>query len=102
MWGTNHIGRPRTVQIRLALRYSWTPAITRIPNAVNAVRIKETINGRPYIIEVVPVGRDRWRAHLANGPGLRTAVMPFYGQTPDEAAGRLSGWLQQVGRTARN
>ena len=52
----------------------------------------ETIGGRDYQIEVTLV-RDRWRARLRNGPGMPTALMPFYGETPDEAAQRLSQWL---------
>ena len=53
---------------------------------------EETIGGRAYQIEVTPVS-DRWRAQLRRGPGVPTAMMPFYGQTPDEAAGQLSQWL---------
>lgn len=59
---------------------------------VTAVRITETINGRPYVIEVTPVSRDRWRAQLARR-GATTALMPFYGATPDEAASQLTRWL---------
>ena len=64
---------------------------------METVRIQETINGRLYVIEVRPVARDRWRAHIANSPGARTALMPFYGGTPDEAATRLSVWLHRAG-----
>jgi len=60
---------------------------------VNIVRFQETINGRRYTIEVLPVGRDRWRAHIAHVPGGTTALMPFYGTTPGEAAQELSRWL---------
>jgi hypothetical protein len=67
---------------------------------VDAVRFSETINGRPYIIEVSPVGRDRWRAQLARTPNGTTALMPFYGQTPDEAARRLAVWLARAVRVA--
>jgi hypothetical protein len=52
----------------------------------------ETIGGRDYQIEVTLV-RDRWRAQIRRGPGMPTALMPFYGQTPNEAAQRLSHWL---------
>ncbi|MEZ5317867.1 MAG: hypothetical protein R2752_10750 [Vicinamibacterales bacterium] len=69
---------------------------------MNNVRFQETINGRAYVIEVRPVGRDRWRAQIASGPGARTALMPFYGPTPDEAASRLSGWLSRAGRRPRS
>jgi hypothetical protein len=63
--------------------------------SVNAVRISETINGRTYVIEVRPVGRDRWRAQLARR-GATTAVMPFYGTTPDQAASQLMRWLARA------
>jgi hypothetical protein len=64
---------------------------------VNTLRLRETINGRPYDIEVLPVGPDRWRAQLARRRGGTTALMPFYGTTPDDAAKRLSAWLARVG-----
>ena len=67
--------------------------------AVNVVRINETINGRPYVIEVLSVGRNQWRAQLARR-GATTALMPFYGATPDEAAGLLSTWLARASRVA--
>ena len=53
---------------------------------------EETINGRAYQIEATPVG-NRWRAQLRRGPGVPTAMMPFYGQTPAEAARQLTNWL---------
>jgi len=53
---------------------------------------EETIAGRAYLIEVTPIS-NRWRAQLRRGPGMPTAMMPFYGQTPDEAARQLLGWL---------
>jgi hypothetical protein len=65
---------------------------------VNAVRINETINGRSYVIEVRPVGHDRWRAQLASR-GSTTALMPFYGATPAEAARHLTGWLTRANRS---
>ena len=55
-------------------------------------RFNETIGGRAYHIEVTPVS-NRWRAQLSRTPGLRTAMMPFYGSTPDEAARQLAKWL---------
>jgi hypothetical protein len=82
------IGRRATVISDAARKLPVTPVL-----------IQETINGRRYIIiEVLLVGRDRWRAHLASAPGARTALMPFYGPTPDEAVKLLSGWLTKVGR----
>ena len=55
-------------------------------------RFEETIGGRAYHIEVTPVS-NRWRAQLCRMPGVPTAMMPFYGQTPDEAARQLTNWL---------
>lgn len=55
-------------------------------------RFEETIGGRAYQIEVTHVS-NRWRAQLSRGPGMPTAMMPFYGQTPDEAARLLAQWL---------
>ncbi len=63
---------------------------------VTPVRFEEIINGRPYVIEVLPIGRDYWRAQIARLPGTTTALMPFYGTTPDEAAAQLSGWLTRA------
>lgn len=56
-------------------------------------RFEEVINGREFLIEVSSVGRDKWRAQLKRTPGGSGAMMPFYGATPDEAAGHLSRWL---------
>ena len=53
---------------------------------------EETIGGRAYHIDVTPVS-NRWRAQLRRTPGVPTAMMPFYGQTPDEAARQLTQWL---------
>ncbi|MBI3047139.1 MAG: hypothetical protein HYY76_02405 [Acidobacteria bacterium] len=55
-------------------------------------RFEETIGGRAYLIEVRPVS-DRWRAQLLRAPGVPSAMMPFYGSTPDEAARQLTAWL---------
>lgn len=61
-------------------------------------RFEETINGRPYLIEVALVAQDRWRAHLVRAHAGPTALMPFYGRTPDEAARQLAAWLALVHR----
>ena len=53
---------------------------------------ERTIGGRVYQIEVTRVS-NRWRAQLRRGPGVPTAMMPFYGSTPDEAARQLAEWL---------
>jgi hypothetical protein len=56
-------------------------------------RFEESIGGRPYLIEVASVSQDRWRAYIVRVPGVPTALMPFYGTTPTEAARLLSEWL---------
>ena len=53
---------------------------------------EELIAGRAYQIEVTPVS-NRWRAQLRRMPGMPTAMMPFYGTTPEEAARQLAAWL---------
>ena len=55
-------------------------------------RFEETINGREYRIEVSAVG-NQYRAEIAKAPGGSRAMMPFYGQTPNEAVQLLSRWL---------
>jgi hypothetical protein len=63
------------------------------PDKYNVIhRYEETICGRAYHIEVTAVS-NRWRAQLRRMPGMPTAMMPFYGQTPDEAALQLTKWL---------
>jgi hypothetical protein len=63
---------------------------------VNVHRYEEHIAGRTYLIEVRPVTDSRWRAQIARLPGMPTALMPFYGATPEEAAAELSRWLSLV------
>jgi hypothetical protein len=57
---------------------------------------EELIAGRTYHIEVSFVSATRWRAQIARRPGMPTSLMPFYGQTPEEAARELSKWLSLV------
>jgi hypothetical protein len=59
---------------------------------VTVHHFEQTIGDRAYAIEVTPVS-NRWRAQLRRTPGMPTAMMPFYGQTPDEAALQLVRWL---------
>lgn len=59
-------------------------------------RFEELIAGRAYLIEVALIGKDRWRACIMRMPGVPTALMPFYGATPDEAARELSAWLTRA------
>jgi hypothetical protein len=56
-------------------------------------RFEESIAGRAYLIEVAAVDVNRWRACLALTSGGPTALMPFYGTTPDAAALQLRTWL---------
>ena len=63
---------------------------------MNILHYEETINGRAYLIEVSPVGQDRWRAQIVRTPGGSSALMPFYGVSPDEAAHQLSAWLTRA------
>jgi hypothetical protein len=67
---------------------------------VNVFHYEETINGRAYTIEVSPVGVDRWRAQIVRTPGGSSALMPFYGVSPDEAAHQLSTWLTRAAGVA--
>jgi hypothetical protein len=63
--------------------------------ATTPVLIKQEINGRPYLIEVRPVGQSRWRAEV-RGRGPMTSLMPFYGETAAAAAALLTGWLTRA------
>jgi hypothetical protein len=65
-------------------------------------RFEESIAGRPYLIEVVAVSQDRWRAYIVRIPGVPTALMPFYGSTPGEAAHQLCEWLTRAYARAAN
>ena len=64
--------------------------------SVNVIHFEEHINGRAYTIEVSPVGVDRWRAQIVRTPGGSSALMPFYGASPDDAAQQLSTWLTRA------
>ena len=64
---------------------------------VNPLRYHQTINGRSFVIEVLRVAPNRWRAQIAGPPGRTTALMPFYGATPEDAATHLSAWLGRAG-----
>ncbi len=65
-------------------------------------RFEELIGGRPYLIEVAAVEKDRWRAYIVRLPGVPTALMPFYGETPAAAAGNLLDWLTRAHQRASN
>lgn len=66
---------------------------------MNIIRFNEIVNGRAYVIEALPVAQDRWRAQLVRTAGGTTALMPFYGATPDEAARHLTDWLTRAAAT---
>ena len=74
------------------------------PNTVtDAVhRFEESIAGRAYLIEVAAVSQDRWRAYIVRVPGVPTALMPFYGATPVDAARQLCEWLTRAHARASN
>lgn len=65
-------------------------------------RFAESIAGRDYLIEVANVSKDRWRAYIVRIPGVPTALMPFYGTTPAEAAHQLCEWLTRAHARAAN
>ncbi|MGE0449315.1 MAG: hypothetical protein AB7Q29_07010 [Vicinamibacterales bacterium] len=61
-----------------------------------ALRFHENIGGRSYVVEVKVVDEHRWRAYIVRLPGVPTALMPFYGSTPEEAAAQLFAWLARA------
>jgi len=65
-------------------------------------RFEESIGGHPYLIEVAAVSKDRWRAYIVQIPGVPTALMPFYGATPSDAAHQLCEWLTRAHARASN
>jgi hypothetical protein len=77
------------------VQFSLAPKrTTDVNTAVH--RFQESIFGQPYLFEVAAVAQDRWRACIVRIPGVPTALMPFYGPTPDEAADRLRQWLTRA------
>jgi hypothetical protein len=63
-------------------------------------RFHESIAGKNYLIEVCAVTPDRWRAYIVRIPGVPTALMPFYGTTPADAARQLCDWLTRAHQRA--
>lgn len=57
---------------------------------------QQEINGREYRIEVSPVTTGRWRAEVVTRYGGPTALMPFYGASPEAAREGLTTWLSRV------
>src|SRR5688500_12838857 len=97
------IRRPKRAsgRFRAALRL-FPPRISleSLLPIVTVHTVEQEIAGRLYLIEVSPVAASRWRAQIARRPGMPTSLMPFYGQTPDEAARELSKWLSLVSAPA--
>jgi hypothetical protein len=67
---------------------------------IDVHRFEEHIAGRDYQIEVARVSLDTWRAQIVRRHGGPSALMPFYGATPDAAARQLSAWLALAHRNA--
>jgi len=85
------IGGPGCVEFALLL----FPIFRKLSNTVRH-RFERIIAGRCYLIEVARVEEKRWRAQLERVPGVPAAMMPFYGETPDEAATHLASWLDRA------
>ena len=86
----------QTSDVESSLRsYPLTPPPDDDPH-VDIHRYEEEIAGRTYHIEVHAVSCEQWRAKLARRPGMPTALMPFYGKTPELAARELTNWLSLV------
>ena len=80
-------------RIRTVPTYRLTSP-TPVNHAVH--RFEESIAGQVYQIEVAAVTKDRWRAYIVRIPGVPTALMPFYGATPADAADQLCRWLTRA------
>jgi hypothetical protein len=90
-------GSLRLTHLRARVEFSALHKPSANPNVTAAVhRYEETIGGRAYLIEVKAVSPDRWRAYIVRIPGVASALMPFYGRTPAEAAHQLSDWLTRA------
>ena len=98
-------------RLRVSLRLTERHSALEFPGPLTAAyhidvdivtvhHFEETINGRRYAIEVTPALGDRWRAYLVRTTGGPTALMPFYGATPQEAVTSLVAWLSLAHRVA--
>jgi hypothetical protein len=85
-------------RIRRAPELTTLYGIAKLANHVH--HFEESIAGRDYLIEVKAVSQDRWSAYIVRIPGVPTALMPFYGRTPAEAAQQLSAWLTRAHQRA--
>ncbi len=89
----------RLIAARRSIQFISFPSSQRFastPVTPSVHRFEESIAGRPYLIEVVAVSKDRWRAYIVRIPGVPTALMPFYGATPSDAAHQLCDWLTRA------
>jgi len=95
------------MRFRAALRLNAPPRrvqfarfhfqLSRLDTVAAALHhFEESIAGHHYLIEVAAVDENRWRAHIVRTPGVPTALMPFYGRTPVEAAQLLCSWLTRA------
>jgi len=87
-----------------AYNSSRSQQFTHITDTVssNVHRFELFMQRTPYEIEVKNVDADRWRAYIVRIPGVPTALMPFYGRTPVEAAHLLCEWLTRAHARAAN
>jgi hypothetical protein len=107
-FGEDHRNQPPSGRLRTSFRlfrisvYVRSPLllVLRITQFIGLIVVQHCferiIAGRPFKIEVTWVAEKRWRAHIVRIPGVPTAMMPFYGETPDEAAAHLSDWLDRA------
>ena len=77
-----------------AFHFSFDSTSTNLAAPLH--RFEESIGGRRYVIEAAAVSETRWRAYIVRIPGVPTALMPFYGSTPVEAAQHLCDWLSRA------
>jgi len=75
----------------------WASSFGYRKNMATATqRFEQEIGGRLYVIETSAVQVNRWRAQIARRPGMPSALMPFYGSTPADAASQLVRWLTRA------
>jgi len=98
-WFFRLTSRPTQLEFIVCLFLRNSPSAA---NVVTVQRFEELINGREYLIEVSEVGVGRWRAQIARLPGGCSALMPFYGATPADAAKQLAAWLSRAHSQATN
>lgn len=80
----------------------WSfPTTSALTTMFPVRRSQHVIAGCTYDIEASRITENRWRAQIVRVPGVPTAMMPFYGSTPDEAATHLCEWLARAHRGAR-